>query len=76
MYSYWDFFCNNKWNEHQDELAVWEGRSPDYTKEEYIKKNKKFLRNLFLLPYKLPKETKRDIEYKLGLPEEIRTPGL
>ena len=42
---HWAWFCNQKWEEHQSEIQAWEGSFPDYTQEEYIKKNKDFLLN-------------------------------
>ena len=39
----WKFFCNEKWQEHEREILAWDGHLPEYTQEEYVKKNKDFL---------------------------------
>ncbi len=40
---YWTFYTDQKWIEHQKEVLLWEKKPVNYTKEQYIKKNKDFL---------------------------------
>ena len=44
----WDFFVEQKWQEHETEVQAWDGHLPTYTKEEYVKKNYKFLNDLYI----------------------------
>ncbi len=46
-FSEWDFFLEQKWQEHKIEVEAWSGKFPTYTKDEYTKKNAKFLKELF-----------------------------
>ena len=46
-FSEWDFFLEQKWQEHKTEVQAWEGKFPTYTKDEYIKRNSKFLKDMF-----------------------------
>jgi len=47
MPSHFRAWVQEKWFEHKDEILSWEHREPNYTMEDYIKKNKWLLRKMY-----------------------------
>ena len=42
-----DYFCNEKWYEHKDEIFLWTGDMVDYDSKYYYNKHRWLLKSMF-----------------------------